>query len=166
MTYSKPAMRYLFLIGCAGMMACGNDSVTATASSADSGAAAVAATRPVDTVATRSLNCYVYQTSNNIVSLQLHSTHAAVSGRLMYDFMGKDKSEGTISGTISGDTLYAAYKFISAGKQSLRQVAFLKRGTSFIEGSAGMEKKGDTMIFSKTDTLQFNGIILKETPCP
>ena len=81
--------------------------------------------------------------------------------------MGKDKNDGTIMGSMHGDTLIAHYKFMSEGKQSVRQIAFLRRGNAFVEGYGDMEQKGDSMIFSRSDSLSFNGtIVLEQVPCP
>jgi hypothetical protein len=111
-------------------------------------------------------SCYANQTSNNLVMLRLHSVRPTVSGHLTYAIMGKDKNDGTISGSMRGDTLLADYTFMSEGKRSVRQVAFLRRGNAFIEGYGDTEQKGDRIIFSNADTLNFNGtMVLEELPC-
>lgn len=56
------------------------------------------------------------------------------SGKLTYKFFEKDQNDGTIKGTMSGDTLFAAYTFTSEGQTSVREVVFLKKGNIFIEG--------------------------------
>lgn len=158
-------MKYFVLICCAVVWACNNDSKMAT--SKDSTSATTSVTVQTDpTVAIDSPSCYAYQTSNNLVMLKLNKISPAVSGELTYDFMGKDKNEGTISGTMRGDTLYAHYNFMSEGKQSVRQVAFLRKGDAFVEGHGDSHQKGDSMVFSSRDSLNFNGtIVLKEVPC-
>jgi hypothetical protein len=158
-------MKNYFLICCAVFVACNNSNTTTT--STDSTSTAPSEIVQTDTAAAiETPSCYAHQTSNNIVLLKLNMVRPSVTGRLTYDIMGKDKNEGTISGTMRGDTLYADYTFMSEGKRSVRQVAFLRQGDAFIEGYADIEQRGDTMLFSKTDTLNFNGtMILKQIPC-
>ena len=146
-------------------MACNNNSTTTT--SKDSTNTATSAPVQTDTAAAIvTPSCYAHQTSNNLVLLKLNTVRPAVSGHLTYAIMGKDENEGTISGTMRGDTLFADYNFMSEGKRSVRQVAFLRKGDAFVEGYSDTEQKGDTVIFSKTDTLNFNGtMILQAVPC-
>ena len=59
---------------------------------------------------------------------------AFVDGTLSYHFFEKDKSNGTLSGHMVGDTLYADYTFASEGTTSKREVVFLRKGKIFIEG--------------------------------
>lgn len=134
-------------------MSCNNESTTPTTNDSTNIVTAVPA--PPDTASAVVVpSCYAHQTSNNIVSLKLKTVRPNVSGELTYDFMGKDKSEGTITGAMHGDTLNAEYNSLSGGKRTVRQVVFLKRGTAFVEGSADSK-----------DTLAFNGVILNEVPC-
>ena len=158
-------MKYFLLIWSAIVMACNNDSKTSTLK--DSTSTAPSAILQTDTAAAIvTPSCYTLQTSNNLVLLKLESVQPTVSGELTYAIMGKDKNEGTIRGTMRGDTLFADYNFMSEGKQSVRQVAFLRRGKTFVEGYGDSEQKGDSMIFSNTDTLNFNGtMVLNEVPC-
>lgn len=156
-------MRHFLLVCCVVFMSCNNDSATATSN--DSISTENLATVQADTsAAIATPSCYAHQTSNNLVLLKLNTVRPTVSGELTYAIMGKDRNEGSITGTMRGDTLIADYTFMSEGKQSVRQVAFLRKGETFIEGYGDSEQKGDRMIFS--DTLNFNGtMILKEVPC-
>ena len=158
-------MKNFYLICFTVFVACNNNSTTGTSKDSTGNAAAEAmhtdTSAPIVTP-----SCYAHQTSNNLVLLKLDMVHPSVSGRLTYDIMGKDKNEGTIKGIMRGDTLFADYNFMSEGKRSVRQVIFLRRGNTFIEGYGEVEQKGDSTIFSKTDTLNFNGtMVLQETPC-
>jgi hypothetical protein len=158
-------MKYFLLISCAVVMGCNNDSTSTTSKDSTSTASSpIVKTNTADSMVTPS--CYAHQTSNNLVLLKLNTVRPNVSGYLTYAIMGKDKNEGIISGTMRGDTLFAHYNFMSEGKQSVRQVAFLKKGDSFVEGYGDSQQKGDSMIFSNRDTLNFNGtMILNEVPC-
>lgn len=157
-------MRYLVLVSCLCIMACTNEHKTTPAE--DSTDTTVSKTMQADTGATVVPACYAHQTSNNLVLLKLTALVPQVAGNLTYDFLGKDKNEGTISGKMSGDTLFADYRFMLKGKEAVREVAFLKRGGAFVEGTADIQQDGDTVKFSKTDTLSFSGPELKLVPCP
>lgn len=157
-------MKYFVLICCVVILAC--NSASTTTPSTDSTATAEPVTVQPDTAAAIvTPSCYAHQTSNNIVLLKLDAVQPTVSGHLTYDFMGQDKHDGAIRGTMHGDTLYADYKFTLKGKQYVRQVAFLRRGEVFIEGTGETKQEGGTTVFSNTDSVNFNGVILKEVPC-
>ena len=157
-------MKSLFLIYCIVLVACNNSNSSATSN--DSITTAIPDVQTDTTTVIVTPSCYAHQTSNNLVLLKLNMVSPTVSGELRYEIMGKDKNDGTITGTMRGDTLFADYTFMSEGKKSVRQVAFLRQGDAFIEGYAETQQKGDTVFFSKTDSLNFNGtMILQEIPC-
>ena len=158
-------MKYYLLICYVIVLACNSDSTTSRSDDSTSNTALDA--EKADTAAPIvTPSCYALQTSNNIVWLKLNMVRPAVSGQLTYNIMGKDKNDGIITGSMRGDTLFAYYNFKSEGKQSVRQVVFLRRGSAFVEGYGDQEQKGDSMMFSKRDSLNFNGtMILKEVPC-
>lgn len=157
-------MRYLLLFCCAVVMACNNDSPGATTNDSTSVETPVMAKTHTPAVVTPS--CYALQTSNNLILLQLDRVDSIVSGRLTYDIMGKDKNEGTISGSMRGDTFLADYHFKSGQKRFVRKVAFLRKGDAFIEGYGDLKQEGDSIVSSKTDPLNFNSAtILEEVPC-
>ena len=159
-------MKYFLLIYCVVVLACNNESSTATTN--DSTNTAMPAYLQADSASAIEVpSCYTLQTSNNLVLLKLNAVSPTISGQLTYEIMGKDKNDGTLSGVMRGDTLFAHYNFMSEGKRSVRQVAFLKKGNAFVEGYADVEQKGDSMIFSTRDTLDFNGsMVLEKVPCP
>ena len=89
-----------------------------------------------------------------------------VTGNLTYKLFQKDKNEGTLQGTIKGDTLIADYKFMSEGTESVREVAFLKKGNDFIEGYGAAEEKNGGMIFKNANTINYSSnVILKPVEC-
>ena len=110
--------------------------------------------------------CFTYVASKDSVSLQLTLTGNRVEGSLTYNFYEKDKNKGTISGEFSGDTLLADYTFQAEGTESVREVAFLKKDNTLIEGYAAMEDRNGKMIFTDKKALEFSkGIVLKSQPC-
>jgi hypothetical protein len=79
--------------------------------------------------------CYSAIIKKDTISMSLNIKGKEIaSGKLVYNFFEKDKNEGTLVGEIKGDTLFAEYVFVSEGVSSIRQVAFLKKGNSYIEG--------------------------------
>ncbi|MDQ3142733.1 MAG: hypothetical protein M3Q56_10860 [Bacteroidota bacterium] len=97
--------------------------------------------------------------------MKLTITANLVNGDLAYNFYEKDKSKGTLTGTMNGDTLFAQYTFMSEGMESVREVAFLKKGNDFVEGYGEMDKETGTKFLDKNN-IDFSGnSLLKQTSC-
>ncbi|MFV5685502.1 hypothetical protein ACM55I_08640 [Flavobacterium sp. GB2R13] len=89
------------------------------------------------------------------------------SGKLSYNFYEKDKSFGTLVGKIKGDTLFADYAFMSEGLATVRQVVFLKKGNTYVEGFGDVvdDNKGK-VTFKDAKQLKFEGnIVLSKVDC-
>src|SRR5690606_7044904 len=100
------------------------------------------------------------------VNMSVHINGKTVTGKLAYRLYEKDSNTGTIQGTITGDTLFAEYRFLSEGISSIREVVFLKKENKWVEGFGNMEENNGRMIFKNRSSLQFNSnIILAELPC-
>lgn len=110
--------------------------------------------------------CYEYVQGNDTIQATLLVQSQTVSGDLVYKIFEKDKNVGTIVGTLQGDTLIADYTFNSEGKESVRQVAFLRKNKSLVEGYGDSEEKEGKMVFKDTKTLNFSSnMVLNEIPC-
>lgn len=122
-----------------------------------------AAAAPVlDTVS----NCYSFKNDKMLVSLHTDAVGTNVTGHLSYNYAEKDDNSGTISGEYKGDTLFAEYKFVSEGVESIREVAFVKNGNTLTEGFGEVTEQGGKVTFKNKSTLQYAGSPLTETPCP
>jgi hypothetical protein len=111
--------------------------------------------------------CYAYISGKDTVRLTLTTTQPTVTGQLSYRYFEKDRNEGTIRGAMHGDTLRAEYTFQSEGVASVREVAFLRRGTGFIEGYGDVVERGGAMVFKQTNALRFTSAnTLAPVPCP
>jgi hypothetical protein len=111
--------------------------------------------------------CYAYISAKDTVRLTLTTTQPTVTGRLSYRYFEKDRNEGTIRGTMYGDTLRAEYTFQSEGVASVREVAFLRRGTGFVEGYGDVVERGGATVFKRVSALQFTSTQpLVPVPCP
>lgn len=112
-------------------------------------------------------NCYQHVTGKDTIFLKLEKFPNVVTGSLMYKFHEKDSNEGTLDGKLNGDTLIAEYSFMSEGKQSMRQVAFLISDNVVTEGYADMEEKDGKLIFKNTGKIDFSkGTTLQSIACP
>ncbi len=109
--------------------------------------------------------CYRYQQGNDTISLRLVQTDKQVSGELLYNLYQKDKSNGTLSGQLSGDTLFATYTFQSEGLTSVREVAFLKQDTALVEGYGEVTETGGEMQLADKSQLEFGNTRLEILPC-
>lgn len=121
-----------------------------------------AAAAPVlDTVST----CYTFKNDKMFVALHTDVVGTKVTGQLAYNYAEKDDNSGTISGEYKGDTLFAEYKFISEGTESIREVAFVKSANTLTEGFGEVVENGGKVIFKDKATLKYEGTPLSETPC-
>jgi len=129
-----------------------------------------AATKIPKTVAEKNAieTCYkgILKQDTIVMSLVIKD-NLITEGKLSYHFFEKDKNEGTLKGEIKGDTIYADYTFMSEGSQSVREVAFLKQGNSYIEGYGDVKEYNGKMIFKDVKHLKFDSkMVLVKTDCP
>ena len=111
--------------------------------------------------------CYLGILKKDTVSMSLNIKGNQVSsGELSYEFFEKDKNEGTFIGEMKGDTLFGDYTFMSEGVSSVRQIAFLKKGNTYIVGYGDVEESNGKLIFKNTKQLKFGEkIVLSKTDC-
>jgi len=134
---------------------------------------AAEATTKTDTTKTEEMKimipgstCYTSIMGKDTMNLKVEKFPNVVTGNLSYNFYEKDDNQGTIDGTLNGDTLIASYTFMSEGKSSVRQVAFLISDSTATEGFGPMEEKDGTMIFKALNTISFKeGIKFIKTDC-
>ena len=99
--------------------------------------------------------CYTYIKNKDTASITLMSSGPITTGELTYNLFEKDKNVGIFEGELHGDTLIAEYTFSSEGKESVRQVAFLKKGTQLFEGFGEVEEKNGKTMFKNVAGLTF-----------
>ncbi len=111
-------------------------------------------------------SCYSTTTGKDSVHLKVEVFPNVVTGNLFYQFHEKDRNKGELEGQLHGDTLIADYKFMSEGKESVRQVIFLIKDNIAVEGYGNMEEKNGKMIFKNQKEIVFGkGLILKKVEC-
>ncbi|MFV8375434.1 hypothetical protein [Flavobacterium sp. LB1P71] len=112
--------------------------------------------------------CYRTILKKDTISMTLNiKGDQLTSGKLSYNFYEKDKSFGTLVGIIKGDTLFADYAFMSESIATVRQVAFLKKGNTYVEGFGDVvdDNKGK-VTFKDAKQLKFDGnIVLSKVEC-
>ena len=110
--------------------------------------------------------CYSTVGSKDTVFLKTEISANVVQGSLLYKLFEKDINKGTIEGLMTGDTLLADYTFMSEGKPSVRQVAFVIKDGLATEGYGDMEEKDGKLIFKNVHSLDFtHGIRLQKVGC-
>ena len=110
--------------------------------------------------------CYQSIKNKDTATITLMSSGPITTGELAYNIFEKDRNTGIFEGELHGDTLIAEYTFTSEGRESVRQVAFLKKGDQLLEGYGDAEEKNGKMVFKNTSTLTFgNGIVFNKVDC-
>jgi hypothetical protein len=110
--------------------------------------------------------CYNYIKDRDTAKMTLMSSGPITTGELSYNLFEKDKNKGIFEGELHGDTLIAEYTFNAEGKESVRQVAFLKKGDQLVEGFGDVEEKNGKMMFKNTASLKFGGgLVFMKVDC-
>ena len=111
-------------------------------------------------------NCYQYINGKDTAMFTLNTDGKKATGDLSYSWFQKDKNIGTITGEFHGDTIIANYNFTSEGKQSMRQVVFLKQGDKLTEGVGEVELDGANTLYRDLSMLTFEEtVVLTKVPC-
>jgi hypothetical protein len=110
--------------------------------------------------------CYQYIKNKDTATMTMMSSGPITTGELKYNLYEKDKNTGIFEGELKGDTLIAEYTFNSEGKESVRQVAFLKKGNQLVEGFGEVEEKNGKMMFKDKSKLTFgDSMIFNKVDC-
>lgn len=109
--------------------------------------------------------CYSFEENGSSVSLKMETIGNEVTGTMVYSLAEKDKNTGTFKGTINNNIILADYTFQSEGVESIRQIAFERKGDKLIEGFGGMNEDGTK--FKDVNQLKFNSTMpLSKLDCP
>ncbi|KQC02831.1 hypothetical protein AQF98_02625 [Pedobacter sp. Hv1] len=99
--------------------------------------------------------CYAYVKDKDTASLTVMTSGSITTGELNYKLYEKDKNTGIFKGEMRGDTLIADYTFKAEGTESVRQVAFLKKGDQLLEGFGDIEEQNGKTVFKNIAKLTF-----------
>ncbi|UUF12166.1 MULTISPECIES: hypothetical protein [Flavobacterium] len=101
--------------------------------------------------------CYAWRANGSVIELSFNvNSHQEVNGKLSYNLVGKDKNEGTLIGNMKGDTIVADYTFNSEGTSSVREVVFLQKDGTLIEGYGDVVQANDKVSFKDKTKLKFD----------
>ena len=110
--------------------------------------------------------CYRYVSKKDTVLLQMEKINDEVAGTLSYNYFEKDKNDGTFEGKMIGDTLLGNYTFKSEGAVSVREVLFLKKGNTLVEGFGEVEEINGKIKFKNNTKFTYNDAMpLKAINC-
>ncbi|SEI43807.1 hypothetical protein SAMN05216327_101569 [Dyadobacter sp. SG02] len=144
-----------FICSCSGKSGSENDTANDTVSTGQ------------HTEVTATNQCFAHHARKDSAFLHLEIAGNSVSGKLSYALFEKDRNSGTIAGTITGDTIFARYTFASEGTKSIREVAFLKKETGWVEGFGEVTDSAGVMIFTDRSKLDFEkGLHFEPVECP
>ncbi len=104
--------------------------------------------------------CFRSVSGKDTVELKVETFPNVITGTLSYRYHEKDANTGDIEGIRMGDTLLADYTFVSEGVKSTRQVIFLLKSNSAIEGYGEMMEEDGKMMFKSLSNIDFT----KSTP--
>lgn len=156
--------KYFVIIACSSaiLFSCNEEKKQGTTSTNSVTDTQTVITSGSDTIKT----CYAKISGKDTVDLSFVIINNIVMGDLMYNFFEKDKNSGTITGKFAGDTLIADYTFKSEGMISVREVVFLKKGNTLIEGNGESEDQHGKWVFKNRSMLQFNNaVVLDKKDC-
>ena len=142
-------------------VSCGNDDQTDGGNKSESILADSSAFKP----GTELTGCYIMIQGKDTATLELTVADSTVSGNLNFKRFEKDSNQGTIDGVIRDGLILANYAFQSEGRRSVREVVFLMRGESLLEGYGEIEVKGDSAKFVNITGLKFLPTPFIKTNC-
>lgn len=155
----KQPLKALFVILSLFIFSCNNETEKASAETD------TLAVPPLSTEAPTHF-CYEYIANQDTVQLELVvGPDDMISGDLLYQLSGKDRNKGTLKGIMHMDTILADYTFMSEGKQSVREITFLRKDSSLTEGYAAMEEADGKLQFKAGVVPDYKGMKLMLTKC-
>ena len=91
------------------------------------------ATVQIDSTKAPQEESFRYVENQDTIVLTLHQNEGSISGELSFLPYEKDARKGAISdGVMKGDTLFASYKSMQEGQETMCEIAFLKKGQSYL----------------------------------
>lgn len=104
-------------------------------------------------------SCYRYASSKDTIYLRMSRADAEVTGSLSYDYLEKPESKGAFKGEIIGDTIFAEYSYKAEGKNLIREIIFVKKDSSLVEGHGLTEISNGKTRFKPDAILSFNEVM-------
>ena len=86
--------------------------------------------------------CYRHTRGRDTLLVQLVQNGGRLAGRMRFDNYQIDGSMGTVTGNVSGDTLFLWYDFLSEGMRSVREMIFMKKGEDLMMAEGPFTLRG------------------------
>ncbi|MCX8524949.1 hypothetical protein OF897_13605 [Chryseobacterium formosus] len=119
----------------------------------------------VDSLGSKTL-CYLGVTGKDSVFVSLDDNLGTFSGKMAYKNHEKDSSKGELSGFKSGDTLKLTYEFASEGTTSKRDIFFIQKGNTLIEGIGNQKDENGRMHYADEKNISYkDGQKLQTVDC-
>lgn len=99
--------------------------------------------------------CYQMSIERDTALMQLDRVGIVITGTLSYKRFEKDRSNGTIQGSMKKDILKAWYTFRSEGRTTVREVYFKIIHGKLAEGYGDVELRNDSVYFKYPANLNF-----------
>lgn len=110
--------------------------------------------------------CYVGVTGKDSFFVSLDDNLGTFSGKMAYKNHEKDSSKGELSGFKSGDTLKLTYEFASEGTTSKRDIFFIQKGNTLIEGIGNQKDENGRMRYTDEKIISYkDGQKLQTVDC-
>ncbi|WP_292008955.1 hypothetical protein [Chryseobacterium sp.] len=119
----------------------------------------------VDTLGPQSF-CYMGVTGKDSIFASIDDNLGTITGKMAYKNSEKDSSRGDLLGFKSGDTLKLTYEFESEGTKSKRDIFFIQKDNSLIEG-IGDSKPDETgaVKYNNEKKIDYKGPKLEAADC-
>ena len=119
----------------------------------------------VDTLGAKTF-CYLGITGKDSVFISLDDNLGTLSGKMAYKNNEKDSSKGELFGFKAGDTLKLTYEFTSEGTTSKRDIYFIQKGSSLIEGIGNQKDENRTIHYADEKKITYkDGQKLETADC-
>ncbi|MBP4142037.1 hypothetical protein J3S90_09500 [Flavobacterium sp. P4023] len=94
--------------------------------------------------------CYEYNSNGNLITMEITEVNENVMADLNIAYAEKDSNKGKFVGKLNGDNLIGTYTFMSEGKESSRELAFMIKDNQLIEGYGDLNEDGTKFMDVKT----------------
>ena len=101
-------------------------------------------------------DCFQFVNGKDTIRLRIQPEEVNVTGELAYLWFEKDKSWGTIEGTLEDSLLIAEYTFLAEGDTSIRQVVFKRFKEGWKEGYGEINEVDGVVVYKNIDSLDYN----------
>ncbi|MBB4805519.1 hypothetical protein HNP38_000791 [Chryseobacterium defluvii] len=119
----------------------------------------------IDTLGPKSF-CYMSVTGKDTVFASIDDNLGTITGKISYKNNEKDSSKGDVTGFKSGDTLKLTYEFEAEGTKSKRDIFFIQKGKTLIEGIGAQKDDNGQMKYANENKINYkDGYTLETADC-